>query len=245
MVSGRTEQAVSHFLESVKRTSNDEVYHLVNKIHSLNIPNHDYRGFLVNSKSEIMPINTTEKRPVWFIFSGMGTQWSQMARDLMIIPLFHTTIVKCAKVLEPFKINLIKILTEDDGEVFENVQNSFISIASVQIALTEVLRELKVVPDGIIGHSIGEIGCAYADETFTIEQAMLTAYSRGCAILDSKLPPGAMAAVGLSWEECVKLCPPEIQPACHNSDDSVTISGNFIKKLNVLFHKMVIFFFEK
>lgn len=43
--------------------------------------------------------------------------------------------------------------------------------------------------------------------------------------MESKLPPGAMAAVGLSWEEAKKRCPPGIFPACHNSEDSVTISG--------------------
>lgn len=68
-------------------------------------------------------------------------------------------------------------------------------------------------------------GCAYADGTFTSEQAMLAAYSRGRAILESNLAPGAMAAVGLSWEETKKRCPPEIFPACHNSEDSVTVSG--------------------
>ena len=30
---------------------------------------------------------------------------------------------------------------------------------------------------------------------------------------------------GLSWEECKRRCPPGIVPACHNSEDSVTISG--------------------
>lgn len=69
------------------------------------------------------------------------------------------------------------------------------------------------------------LGCAYADGTLTPEQAVLAAYSRGRAILESKLAPGAMAAVGLSWEECKRRCPPEIVPACHNSEDSVTISG--------------------
>lgn len=53
----------------------------------------------------------------------------------------------------------------------------------------------------------------------------MAAYSRGRAILESNIPPGAMAAVGLSWEEAKRRCPPEIIPACHNSKDSVTVSG--------------------
>lgn len=69
------------------------------------------------------------------------------------------------------------------------------------------------------------LGCAYADNTFTPEQTVIAAYSRGRSILESNLAKGAMAAVGLSWEEAKKRCPPEIFPACHNSQDSVTISG--------------------
>lgn len=34
-----------------------------------------------------------------------------------------------------------------------------------------------------------------------------------------------MAAVGLSWEEAKRRCPPDVFPACHNSEDSVSISG--------------------
>ena len=29
----------------------------------------------------------------------------------------------------------------------------------------------------------------------------------------------------MSWAECKKLCPPGVVPACHNSVDTVTISG--------------------
>lgn len=54
---------------------------------------------------------------------------------------------------------------------------------------------------------------------------MLAAYWRGRSIVDAALPPGAMAAVGLSWESCAARCPAELVPACHNSADNVTVSG--------------------
>lgn len=46
-----------------------------------------------------------------------------------------------------------------------------------------------------------------------------------------------MCSTGLSWEETKARVPPEIVPACHNSGDSVTISGppeamsKFVKQL--------------
>lgn len=41
---------------------------------------------------------------------------------------------------------------------FENVLNSFVSIAAVQVALVDVLKTVGVEPDGIVGHSVGELG---------------------------------------------------------------------------------------
>lgn len=48
-----------------------------------------------------------------------------------------------------------------------------------------------------------------------------------------------MSQLGLSWEEVKARAPAEVMPACHNSEDSVTISGppdavaRFVKELQV------------
>lgn len=34
------------------------------------------------------------KRPVWFVFSGMGSQWAGMGTQLMAIPIFAGAIEK-------------------------------------------------------------------------------------------------------------------------------------------------------
>jgi len=51
-------------------------------------------------------------------------------------------------------------------------------------------------PDGIVGHSVGEFGCAYVDGCFTAEQMVLAAYYHGRASLETDLIKGLMAAVG-------------------------------------------------
>lgn len=43
------------------------------------------------------------------------------------------------------------ILTSDDKDIFENILNSFVGIAAVQIGLTDVLLNMGLVPDNIIG----------------------------------------------------------------------------------------------
>ena len=84
---------------------------------------------------------------------------------------------------------------------------------------------MDIQPDKIIGHSFGEIACAYADGCLTLQQAMLCSYWRGKVVEDSNVPSGKVAAVGLSWEEAVKRCPKNVYAACDNVPDSVTISG--------------------
>ncbi|XP_049809979.1 fatty acid synthase isoform X1 [Schistocerca nitens] len=228
-VSGRTDEAVSAFLEKIENSPrDDDLISLLHEIHATNITGHNYRGFTVlGGSSTLREIShfDGEKRPVWFVFSGMGTQWPGMGSDLLQIEVFEKAIRKCSEALQPEGVNLYDTIVNGTEATFDNVLNSFISVAAIQVALVDVLSSLGIHPDGIVGHSVGELGCAYADGTFTAEQTVLAAYWRGRSILESKLPRGSMAAVGLTWEDAKARCPPELVPACHNSADSVTVSG--------------------
>ena len=66
----------------------------------------------------------------------------------------------------------------------------------MQIGLVEILRAVGIEPDGIVGHLVGELGCAYVDGCFTAEQMVLAAYYTGCAFLETEVIKGLMAAVG-------------------------------------------------
>ncbi|CAH1155577.1 unnamed protein product [Phaedon cochleariae] len=245
-VSGRTEQAVEYFLLNIERNKQDEEFLvLLDEIHRKNVNGHDFRGYTVLNDQPIPEIIriSPEKRAIVFVYPGVGAQWPGMAKELMKLDCFRNSVRKCADVLKQHGIDLENVLTNEAETILDNIVNSFISITAMHVALTDVLNIVGVEPDMIIGHSVGEIGCAYADGTLTREQAILAAYARGHAILESEIPTGAMAAVGLSLEETRKRCPPEIFPACHNSDDSVTISGpqESIEKFIEELHKDGIF----
>jgi len=230
LVSGRTEEAVHILLNKAKEHQKDsEFLSLLHAIHDNNIYGHNIRGYEILSiddtreMTEITSYN--EKRPIWFVFSGMGTQWPGMGRELLSIKTFQHSLQRCADALMPYGIDLMNIIMNGTVETYENIIDSFVSIAAIQIALVDVLTAIGIYPDGIVGHSVGELGCAYADGTFTLEQTILAAYYRGKSISNTKLEPGAMMAVGLSWKDAQEMCPPDVIPACNNSADSVTISG--------------------
>jgi len=74
-----------------------------------------------------------------------------------------------------------------------------IDLCLTQVALVDVLKKMGLEPDGIVGHSVGELGCAYADGSLSGEETVLAAYWRGHCIQQAQLPPGGMAAVGKCW----------------------------------------------
>jgi fatty acid synthase len=69
----------------------------------------------------------------------MGTQWAGMGKDLMQLEVFEKGIRKCAEALEPEGINLYDIILSTDESTFDNVMNSFISIAAVQVSYTHIM----------------------------------------------------------------------------------------------------------
>lgn len=97
---------------------------------------------------------------------------------------------------------------------------------AIQIGLTNLLREWKITPDGVVGHSSGEIAAAYAVGALEMRDAILVAFYRGVASSQQKRP-GAMAAVGLGRHEVSNLLSAGTTIACENSRSSVTISGDY------------------
>jgi len=179
-------------------------------------------------------------KPIWFLFPGLGGQWTAMAKALMPIDIFANKIEECAQILKPYDIDLKYLLLCDDKNTMFTMTKKFVSTTAMQIALTEVLLKLDIIPDGIIGHSFGEVACAYADGCLTTEEALLTSYWRGVITEnDQKLPKGLMAAVGLSWDQTKKLCPKGVEVVCNNSEELVTISGK-LSKFIIFFSNFVL-----
>ncbi|KAK8774423.1 hypothetical protein V5799_011046 [Amblyomma americanum] len=234
LMAGRKEDSLENSLTRLEADGPfpDSAYALLNRVGQPSVKQFPYRGYALvpvdgGSGKEILKVVDQapfEKRPLWFVFTGMGCQWTGMARQMMHFDLFARSIRKCHDVLEQYGIDLIDLVTSEEARK-QTMVSPFISIAAVQVALVELLRAIGLQPDGLVGHSVGEIGCAYADGGLTAEQTVLCSYWRGRCTELGNLPKGAMAAVGLTWEEATKRCPFDVYPACHNAEDSVTVSG--------------------
>ncbi|KAL5276023.1 hypothetical protein ACFFRR_001698 [Megaselia abdita] len=173
-----------------------------------------------------MSANMESKRPLVWVFGGMASQWPGMGKCLLKIQTFKETIERCHDILKEKGLDLLNIITTDDPDIFDNILNSFVGIGSIQIALINVLRDLKMKPDYFIGHSFGEVACGYADGCLSEEQAVLTAYYCGFLSLNSSEVVGRMAVIKLCYQSLVSKLPDDIDAACHNSPNSCTVSGS-------------------
>lgn len=176
------------------------------------------------TQRDIQYFNGT-RRPIVFVYSGIGSQWPEMGQELMKIPLFAKSIDYCHNILIKKGIDVKGILTSTDPNTFHDVLHSYVGIVAIEVALTDVLKSLDIVPDFIIGHSVGEIACSYADGCFTAEEAILTAHARGESSNECKTIDGGMAAIGMHHTDLLDILPEDIDIACHNGADSTTISG--------------------
>ncbi|XP_039312737.1 fatty acid synthase [Solenopsis invicta] len=230
-VSGRTEEAVRIILDDLRsRPVDTEYISLLHHIHSANIDGHHFRGYLITgSKTSCNTINKVEnflhvRRPICFIFSGLGFQRSRISGALMKFSTFARAINKCNTVLKPYGIYLTDILINENN-VSENIVNLFLGLVGLQIGIVDLLSSVGIVPDLIIGHSIGELICGYADGCLTAEETILLAYFIGLALYESKIINGSMAEINCDYETIKNMCPLDIDVACYNSSSNFIVSG--------------------
>ncbi|XP_047538488.1 fatty acid synthase-like [Vanessa atalanta] len=233
-VSGRTESAVAKILDDLEaKTVDVELVRLLHAIHDDDIKGHATRGYTLLGSTPTKTVALARniqhfygaRRPVCFVYSGMGSNWTEIASQLMRVPVFAATIDKCQKALSPSGINLTKLIMHPDTKTNDNIVNSFVGIAAVQIGLTDVLKAVGIEPDFIIGHGLGELGCAYADGCLTAEQVILSVYYVGLASIETPYIKGSMAVVGLGYNHVNLLLPLELEVACQNGPNSSTITG--------------------
>lgn len=232
---GRTEDSVNHIFNVIENQPLDaEFFALLHNVQKEEVSGMVFRGYAVFSKNGTDQVKTHVrdvhhftgiKRPIVWVFSGMGSQWAEMGTSLLQIPFFAQSIEQSHKTLQSKGLDLMNILTSTDPTTFENIMHSFVGIAAIQIALVDLLRSLNIEPDYIIGHSVGELGCGYADGCLTAEQMILAAYYRGKVSLEIEKIKGSMAAVGIGYKKIINIIPNEIEVACRNSSESCTISG--------------------
>ena len=137
-------------------------------------------------------------RRLAFLFSGQGSQHAGMAAELYRYqPVFRRVVDRCAALLrDRLDRPLLDVLfAQNDGtDAIHETAYTQPALFAVQAALIELLRSWGIVPDAVLGHSVGEFAAAYCAGVHTLDDGMSLIAERGC--LMQALPGhGAMAAI--------------------------------------------------
>jgi acyl transferase domain-containing protein/acyl carrier protein len=135
--------------------------------------------------------------PVW-VFSGHGSQWAGMARDLLDHdPAFTRAVDRLDSVAGAEGVPVRRLLAS--GEHPERMDLVQPMVFTVQTALAEMWRDRGLRPAAVVGHSMGEAAAAVAAGILTPEEGMRITLARSSLL--QRVAGGCMAVVALPVEQ--------------------------------------------
>ncbi|KAJ8018360.1 Fatty acid synthase [Holothuria leucospilota] len=153
--SGRTKEGVTKSLQYVTTNVTDGAFHfLANQVADCPVESMPYRGFKIqmdgNGIEYVTKVKVACNRPVWFIFTGMGSQWPGMGKDLMVIETFRKSIEKCHNALEAVNpdIQLLDLIMNGTKEQVNETIAAFVTTTSIQRLYFYLFVSLVVADEG-------------------------------------------------------------------------------------------------
>ncbi len=176
-------------------------------------------------------VHEPKRRPVVFMFPGQGAQYVNMGRDLYAAePRFRAEIDRCCDLLQPHLGLDLRTLLFPPAGAEEAATNTLTqtwitqpALFAVEYALAQLWMGWGVVPEAMIGHSIGEYVAATLAGVFSLEDALALVALRGQLMQD--LPGGSMLVVTLPEKEVLAHLTGDLALAAVNGQALCVVSG--------------------
>ncbi|SHN72055.1 type I polyketide synthase [Desulfovibrio litoralis] len=257
-------QQAKAYADLIKETEESELYNIACSA-AFNKESLESRSvFFANSKTELIKQleafvqDTTEYKfyaqsvaqnaQGAFVFSGNGSQWFGMGKDLFHkSPLFKETIKKIDNLLAKLQDwSLVEMISnpEDFKDLYLQAEYSQPLLFAIQVGIVEYLASKGIKPTAVLGHSVGEVAAAYTAGALSLEDAVKVIHYRSHLLGELK-NLGHMAVANISLQQAQELLAEyngELVVAAINTEKSLTVSGEttllqaFVKKCTKLHH---------
>lgn len=177
-----------------------------------------------------------------FVFPGQGSQWIGMGLKLMESePVFKSTI---ELINEAYK----KYVSWDLIEEFEKPETTSRwdeidviqpALVAIEIALAKLWESKGIIPDFVVGHSMGEVAAAYIGNLISVDEAakIICLRSKFMRQQSGKGEMGVTDLTALEATQYIVGMEDKLSIAVMNSPNSTVISGD-IDALNNVFERL-------
>ncbi len=166
-----------------------------------------------------------------FVFPGQGGQWVGMGRALFLTePAYRRAVEACdAAIYRHAGWSLVELLmAPPDAIALDHVDVIQPLLFGTQVAIFALWQAWGIVPDAVMGHSMGEIAAACVAGALSIEDAARIVCKRS-QLAKTTSGQGGMVVVGLSLTACeawIRDYREQIGIAVSNSPTATVLSGD-------------------
>ncbi|MDT7738202.1 MAG: hypothetical protein QOK09_1571, partial [Mycobacterium sp.] len=175
--------------------------------------------------------NATAAGRTVFVFPGQGSQWTDMAVELLdSAPAFGDQMRLCDKAFAEFvDWSLLEVVCKGAGAPdLDRVDVVQPVLFAVMVSLAAQWRAQGIQPDAVLGHSQGEIAAAYVAGALSLREAAQVVTLRSRA-LTAIAGTGGMVSIARPVERVLTLIEPwagSISVAAHNGPCSTVVTGD-------------------
>jgi acyl transferase domain-containing protein/acyl carrier protein len=176
-------------------------------------------------------LNRRDPARIAFLFTGQGAQYPAMAKALYDRePVFRNSLNECAALLSgSLERPLLDVIFASNGQasLLDETAYTQPALFAVEYALAQLWRTWGVMPDMVMGHSVGELVAACVAGVMPLGPALALIAERG-RLMQSLPAGGAMAAIFASEVQVAEAVAPyadRLAIAALNGAEQTVISG--------------------